>query len=175
MTLTTSTASPNSIMYSPLSRLPLVILGVKSRRLKSWRRPGNVPGMYFKKISFETILDGYSIGKLQSKQVSTRLLRLSCFFYRILGKVWASGAGSHIEVRGRLIGLAEKLGVAIAESSVPDAEVLSDEIRKLDKNNARNAELFCSLPSLPRSRQTPCCARTLFPFVSLLTLRPIPL
>ena len=114
-----------------------MILGVKSRRLKSWRRPGDVPGRYFERFSFQNHCECYFGRQIQDV---SRLFRRSCFFCRILGKVLASGAGSHIEVRGRLIGLAEKLGVAIAESSVPDAEVLSDEIRKLDKNNARNAE-----------------------------------
>ena len=82
--------------------------------------------------------------------------------------MWASGAGSHIEVRGRLIGLAEKLGVAIAESSVPDAEVLSDEIRKLDKNNARNAESSAAShlpPDLGRPHVAPELFFLLSPFL----------
>ena len=99
---------------------------------------------------------------------ASRLFRRSCFFYRILGKVLASGSGNHIEVSGRLIGLAEKLGVAIAESSVPDAEVLSDEIRKLDKNNARNAESSAAShlpPDLGRPHVAPELFFLLSPFL----------
>ena len=58
------------------------------------------------------------------------LFRDSCFSRRILGEALESEAGSHPAVRGRLIGLAERLGVAVAESSDLDAELRSEGIRK---------------------------------------------
>ena len=52
---------------------------------------------------------------------------------RILGEVLKSEAGNPAAIRGRLIGLAEGLGVSVAESSVPDANIRAQGIRKFWK------------------------------------------
>ena len=50
--------------------------------------------------------------------------------FRILGAVLTSQGENRAAVGGRIIGLAERLGVAVAESSAQDAELFSERIRK---------------------------------------------
>ena len=123
------------------------------------------PGRYFKRFSLQNNRECYFLRQIQDV---SRLFRRSCFSYRILGKVLTSEAGNHIEVRGRLIRLAENLGVIIAEASVSDAEVRSDEIRKLDKNIARNVESSAAShlpPDLGRPHVAPELFFLLSPFL----------
>ena len=65
-----------------------------------------------------------------------------CFVCRILGQALKSEAGNHAAVRGRLVGLAEGLGVAVGESSVTDAEFRSEGIRKFCQNSSGKAKSY---------------------------------
>ena len=78
-----------------------------------------------------------------------------------------SGAGTDVEVRGRLIGLAEKLGVAVAESPVPDAELVSDEIRKYISSQISSRKAQSNAAShLPHILADPMLRQNSIPFVS---------